>query len=404
MNILTLLQEKTPEDLGKYISTEFNEFLRNNLQQILNDILQAEIGDFFLKGIKEIETLNGEKDIRNGYYERTIKTKIGDISLSIPRDRLNYFKTKLLVPYQRNVGDFETLIQNLYLKGLTQNEIVQHLQDTCGTSLSRESIRKIVLKITDEAEAFQTRQLQECAIVFMDGTYVPVKRKYSDGSSSVTKECIEIIMGITKDGHKQILGFQTVPNEGSKSWEDVLVDLKNRGIGEPNLFVTDGLQGMPEAIHKVFPHADHQRCLVHISRNLYRKVRVKDRKEITEDFKNVYNCETKEQIMDEFDKFCDKWAVTYPSMIDKLICTPGLFTFVKYPKEMWQSLKTSNAIESFNATLKRNVRKRIQFNSLTNELILLTTIMKDYNKKHLNLFERYMKDIGNELKFEFNLN
>lgn len=163
------------------------------------------------------------------------------------------------------------MIQRLYVRGMTEREIVDEISDDFGVTLSKETIRKTVNKVLKDAIDFNKRVIPNCPIVFLDGTHVPIKRKY-DGTAKVEKECIMVALGITKEGEKVILGFYFTPNKGSWAWDDVLKDLKSRGLYSPSLFVTDGLQGMPKAIHRTFPKVKHQLCLVHETRTICRDV------------------------------------------------------------------------------------------------------------------------------------
>ena len=388
MSILTLIDGKSSEELGEFFKSSINEFVKEKLQETINQLMQGEIEDFLT------ETL----DIRNGYYKRHLKTRYGSIEVSVPRDRLNLFETKLIQPYKQTTKDLEYVVQTLYLRGMTHREIVSYLDETMGVNLSKESSARMVRKILSTALEFKERKLPKCVAIFMDGTYVPLKRRYSSYSTEVTNECVMVIMGITDKGSKEILDFVTVPNEGSHSWKDFLKALKERGIGNPKIFITDGLQGMTEAISEVFPNAKHQRCLVHIQRNISQNVRVKDRKEIIEDFKKLYNEETINQTKEQFNSFVNKWKITYPRLIQRIVETPGLFTYLDFPNVMWKSIMTSNAIESFNAELQRYSNRRILFNNESNQIVVLTGCISDYNQSAKKKKEKYLQELTEEEK------
>ena len=349
MSILALIEGKKPEELGAIVKNSLDEFVKDKIEEAINDLLQGEIEDFLTDALRD-QTF----DIRNGYYKRHLKTKYGRIEISVPRDRLNLFETKIIQAHKQTAADLEYVIQSLYLRGLSQNGIVKYLDEAMGIDLSRESIGKMVRKILSSALEFKKRRLPRCVAVFLDGTHVPLKRKYARYGDAVIDECVEVVMGVTDQGAKEILDFVTVSNVGSHSWKEFLYSLKERGIGDPKIFVTDGLMGMPEAIKEVFPEAKHQRCLVHIQRNISQNVRIKDRAEICNDFKEVYSKGTKEETFQEFDNFVRKWQITYPRLIKKIASTAGLFTYLDFPICMWKAIRTTNYIESFNADLQRD--------------------------------------------------
>lgn len=395
MSILALIEGKKPEELGAIVKNSLDEFVKDKIEETINDLLQGEIEDFLTDALRD-QTL----DIRNGYYKRHLKTKYGRIEISVPRDRLNLFETKIIQPYKQTAADLEYVIQSLYLRGLSQNEIVKYLDEAMGIDLSRESIGKMVRKILSSALEFKKRQLPKCVAIFLDGTHVPLKRKYARYGDTVIDECVEVVMGITDQGVKEILDFITVSNEGSHSWKEFLYSLKERGIGDPKIFVTDGLMGMPEAVKEVFPEAKHQRCLVHIQRNISQNVRVKDRAEICNDFKEAYSKGTKEETFQEFDSFVRKWQITYPRLIKKIASTAGLFTYLDFPICMWKAIRTTNYIESFNADLQRYSSHRTLFNSESNEIIVLTSCIADYNNTARKKKEKYIAELTEEERFQ----
>ena len=392
MNILSLIDGMSEEEIGKIIVGEVNSFICEKAQTLLDGLMKTEIIDFFADASNATDG-----NFRNGYYSRTLNTVYGPLTLRVPRDRIGQFKTKFFVPYKRTTDNICEMIQRLYVRGMTEREIVDEINDDFGTSLSRETVRTTVNKVLKEALDFNKRVIPNCPIVFLDGTYVPIKRRY-EGTSKVEKECVMVALGITEEGEKVVLGFYFTPNEGAWSWDDVLADLKSRGLYSASLFVTDGLQGMPEAIHRNYPKAKHQLCLVHETRTICRDVRKSDRKTVSGDFKNVYSAKDRAEAESRLSDFESKWEKTYPNMVRKLRKQIDLFTFMDYPKLLWKSIYTSNAIEGFNSKLKRLTRKRILMNSEDNAVITIVSCCADYNKNAGKIRLRKFNDMSDEEK------
>ena len=392
MNILSLIDGMSEEEIGKIIVGEVNSFICEKAQTLLDGLMKNEIIDFFADASNATDG-----NFRNGYYSRTLNTVYGPLTLRVPRDRIGQFKTKFFVPYKRTTDNICEMIQRLYVRGMTEREIVDEINDDFGTSLSRETVRTTVNKVLKEALDFNKRVIPNCPIVFLDGTYVPIKRRY-EGTSKVEKECVMVALGITEEGEKVVLGFYFAPNEGAWSWDDVLADLKSRGLYSVSLFVTDGLQGMPEAIHRNYPKAKHQLCLVHETRTICRDVRKSDRKAVSGGFKNVYSAKDRAEAESRLSGFEAKWEKTYPNMVRKLRKQIDLFTFMDYPKLLWKSIYTSNAIEGFNSKLKRLTRKRILMNSEDNAVITIVSCCADYNKNAGKIRLRKFNDMSDEEK------
>lgn len=392
MNILSLIDGMSEEEIGKIIVGEVNSFICEKAQTLLDGLMKNEIIDFFADASNATEG-----NFRNGYYSRTLNTVYGPLTLRVPRDRIGQFKTKFFVPYKRTTDNICEMIQRLYVRGMTEREIVDEINDDFGTSLSRETVRTTVNKVLKDALDFNRRIIPNCPIVFLDGTYVPIKRRY-EGTAKVEKECVMVALGITEEGEKVVLGFYFAPNEGAWSWDDVLADLKSRGLYSVSLFVTDGLQGMPEAIHRNYPKAKHQLCLVHETRTICRDVRKSDRKAVSGDFKDVYSAKDRAEAESRLSDFESKWEKTYPNMVRKLRKQIDLFTFMDYPKLLWKSIYTSNAIEGFNSKLKRLTRKRILMNSEDNAVITIVSCCADYNKNAGKIRLRKFNDMSDEEK------
>ena len=392
MNILSLIDGMSEEEIGKIIVGEVNSFICEKAQTLLDGLMKNEIIDYFADASNATEG-----NFRNGYYSRTLNTVYGPLTLRVPRDRIGQFKTEFFVPYKRTTDNICEMIQRLYVRGMTEREIVDEINDDFGTSLSRETVRTTVNKVLKDALDFNRRIIPNCPIVFLDGTYVPIKRRY-EGTAKVEKECVMVALGITEEGEKVVLGFYFAPNEGAWSWDDVLADLKSRGLYSVSLFVTDGLQGMPEAIHRNYPKAKHQLCLVHETRTICRDVRKSDRKAVSGDFKDVYSAKDRAEAESRLSDFESKWEKTYPNMVRKLRKQIDLFTFMDYPKLLWKSIYTSNAIEGFNSKLKRLTRKRILMNSEDNAVITIVSCCADYNKNAGKIRLRKFNDMSDEEK------
>ncbi|WP_198526840.1 transposase, partial [Enterococcus durans] len=131
--------------------------------------------------------------------------------------------------------------------------------------------------------------------------YIPLKRK------TVAKEAIHIAVGIRPDGSKEVLSYAIAPTESITIWEEILIDLQERGVKNVLLFITDGLKGMAGAVQRFYPKARFQHCCVHVSRNISHKVRVDDPKEVCDDFKMVYQASSKKAALEARGAFAEKW-------------------------------------------------------------------------------------------------
>ncbi|NCE77294.1 IS256 family transposase, partial [Anaerotruncus sp. X29] len=215
-----------------------------------------------------------------------------------------------------------------------------------GHYYTPQTISNISKIVSEDVLAFKERQIEsKYPIIFMDATYIPVKRQ------TVSKEAVYIVIGIRLDGTKEVLGFNIAPTESAYVWKEILQDLKNRGLEEVLLAVTDGLSGINDSIYSVYPNAQFQQCCVHVSRNIAHKVRINDRKEICDDFKTVYQADSKEEAINQINFMTEKWKKQYPKVI-RLLMNPAILTFYNFPSSIRRTIYSTNLIEGFNKQLK----------------------------------------------------
>lgn len=314
------------------------------------------------------------------------------MNLTIPRDRNGEFSQQTLPAYKRTNDSLETTIIQLFQKGITMAEISELIEKMYGHHYTPQTISNMSKLVSEDVLAFKERTLEaNYSVIFMDATHIPVKRQ------TVSKEAVYITIGIRLDGTKEVLGFTIAPTESAYIWKEVLQDFRNRGLEEVLLVVTDGLSGIEESIHSVYPNAQFQQCCVHVSRNIAHKVRVRDRKEICEDFKLVYQANSKEEALDHIDFMIRKWKKQYPRVVN-LLLNPALLTFYNFPHAIRRTIYSTNLIEGFNKQLKRYTRRKEQFPNEESLERFLVSQFNQYNQKFLGRIHKGFKEIQDTLE------
>ena len=298
----------------------------------------------------------GSGDNRNGFYSREFKTKYGVLKLSIPRDRNGQFKQHTLPARKRSDDALETTVVHLYEKGITTREIADIIEKMYGQHYSPQTVSNISKAVQSQVDEFHSRPVEEnYAVIYCDATYVSLRR------DSVSKEAIHVIMGITTDGRKEILDYAIYPSESAAHYEELLASLKERGLKNVLLIVTDGLSGMRDVAKRQFPQAKYQKCWVHIARTVASIVRKAKRKEALGSLKAVYQQDDAESASRELDSFVSKYGGNYPRIAKLFDDRDGLFTFYSFPKPIRKSIYTTNMIENNNKGLKRKTKRKEQF-------------------------------------------
>lgn len=264
----------------------------------------------------------------------------------------------------------------LYSKGVTTSEIADLIEKMYGHAYSKQTISNITKAVEVNVEAFHNRTFSKRYVaLFCNATMINVRR------DSVAKEALHIIIGITEDGHKDILDYRVYPHEGASNYTDMLRDLYERDIEQVLLIVSDGLSGIKNACLQVYPKADHQTCWVHVQRNIAKLVRSKYRKEIMDSVKPLYSSRDHKEALVEFDKLKTEIGTKYPKVITLLENNESLFSFYNFPQSIRRSIYTTNLVEGLNKQLKRQTKKKEQFPNEASLDRFVCEIFINYNQK-----------------------
>ena len=354
---------------------DITEVFRSHLETAVNTLLTTELTAFLdYEKYDRIGFNSGNS--RNGSYGRKLHTEYGDLNIQIPRDRNGEFKQQTVAPYKRSNDTLESFVIHMFQKGVTTSEIAGLIEKMYGHHYTPQTISNMTKTMTEQVEAFNKRTLSARYVcVYLDATFIPVRRE------TVSKEAVYLAVGIREDGTKEVLAYTIAPTESAFNWQELLVDLKERGVEEVLLFISDGLKGMTDAILSVFPKSQYQTCLVHVARNLSHKVRVEDRSEVCDDFKTVYRADSQEGGQEALDDFCKKWKKAYPKLTKSLAENPYLLTFYRFPQSIWRSIYSTNLIESFNKQIKKYTKRKEQFPNEEALERFLVSQFEDYNHR-----------------------
>lgn len=359
-----------------YQGESIDELIRVELEKAVNELLQQEMTALLQYDKYEFSGY-GSDNSRNGSYERFIKTRFGEICVVMPRDRNGQFSPVTLSPYQRSTDDLEQMVIKFYRQGLTTREIAELIERMYGAHYSPQTISNMSLAMEEQVHAFHTRAVApHYTVLFLDATWLNVRR------DSVSKEAVHFMVGITPQGHKEVLDYAVFPSESSHNYQEMLLSLQERGLERVDLFVSDGLAGIRDACLSVFPQALHQSCWVHLSRSVARMVRVKDRKEVLDALKDVYQAEDLEAAQQVLAAFLERFGKKYPKLNDKFsLDHPSLFSFYAMDPAIRRSVYTTNLLEGFNKQLKRLTKRKEQFPNEASLDRFLCSVCIDYNRK-----------------------
>jgi putative transposase len=317
---------------------------------------------------------------RNGSSKKTIQSKDGALELSIPRDRNGSFEPLLVPKHERRLAGLDEKIIALYARGMSTRDISAQLEELYGAQISASLISDVTDSVSEDVKAWQARPLDEIyPIVYLDALYVNIKV-----SGRVSKRAVYVVLGIDREGEKQLLGLWSgeAECEGAKFWLSVLTELQNRGIKDILIACCDGLKGFPQAIGTVYPDAQVQLCIVHLMRNCLRYVPWKDRKAVAADLKPIYQAATLAESEAALDDFAAKWDALYPAISQIWIRHwENVIPIFNYPMAIRRVIYTTNAIESLNRSLRKVIKTKTVFPDEASVFKLMYLAMNNIAKK-----------------------
>ncbi len=300
----------------------------------------------------------GSGNSRNGASKKTLKTDHGPVTIDVPRDRSGTFEPQLVKRHDTHFDGFDDKIISMYARGMTVRDIQQHLAEIYGTSVSADLISSVTDAVLDELVAWQARPLDAVwPILYLDAIVLKVRDQ-----GAVRNKAVYIAIGVHTDGHKEVLGMWIAETEGAKFWLHVMTELRNRGVDDIFIVCCDGLRGFPEAIEAAFPRAIVQTCIVHMVRNSLRYVPWDDRSAVVADLRSIYAADTLGAAEAALDRFEERWHAKYPTIARSWRAHwEQVVPFLDFPKEIRHAIYTTNAIESFNAQLRKVTQNRGHF-------------------------------------------
>lgn len=352
------------------------EYVRAFIKHALEQALQHELEAFL--GYQRYQRSECKQNYRNGYYQRDLDTRFGEIeNIQVPRDRNGEFEPKVLPRYQRREEKLDRQILDLFIGGISTRKMKKITKELLGKGYSAGTISKINKQLTEEMRAWMQQPIEDnIQYIFLDGLNLPVKR------FAVSKESLLVAIGITTDGYRKILAVQLGNRESAGSWREFLKDLVRRGLKGEHLKmgIMDGLAGLENVFSEIFPRARIQRCVVHKLRNVAAKLPRRIQKDCLDHLKRIFYAKDLEAAQKRFQEWKQVWEKTAPSAVQCLEKDlEAVLSYYTQPQPFWKILRTTNTIER---TFKEFRRRTRQMDSLPNEdccLRCIYAISKELN-------------------------
>ena len=336
--------------------------LRTGAQKLIQQAVEMELQELLVKHSERFTEAGTKGVVRNGYLpERELQTGIGAVTVKIPKVRTKTgepvtFHSALVPPYVRKTKTLEAALPWLYLKGISSGEMGPALEVLVGPEargLSASTVSRLKRVWGQEYSSWCEKRLDQDRWVYIwaDGIYSGLRAEQA-------KMCALVIIGVNERGEKHFLAIEDGVRESTQSWRELLLNLKARGMNSPQMAIGDGAMGFWAALEEVYGETRQQRCWVHKTVNILNYLPKSSQPKAKQALHNIWQAETKESAERSFDLFLHSYEAKYPKAT---ICLQKdreeLLAFYDFPAQHWQSIRTSNPIESTFGTIRHRTKR-----------------------------------------------
>ena len=272
------------EDIQNIINAEVNnDVAKTILTKVFNELMEKE-RDECLEN-KAYQRDSNRTTYRNGYYERDYSTKIGTLTLRVPRTRDGKFSTEVFERSQRNEKALLATMLEMYVQGASTRKVSKVIENMCGKTYSKSFVSSLTKEIDEEVKLWRNSDLSATMYpyIMVDVVYIKVR----ENNRVVSKAC-HIAIGVTEKGNRGIIGLDLSSSESEDSWSNFFEYLKSRGLCGLKMLISDAHKGLVKAIKEASINVIWQRCQVHFLRNILSKALKKNTEEFRMDIKALF--------------------------------------------------------------------------------------------------------------------
>lgn len=337
------------KEVLQVLTGDRDEAIKFLLERILNEIMRAESEEQL--GAAKHERSENRQDYRNGTRDRELNTRIGTLTLSVPRHRNEPFHTMVFENYERSEAALIATMVQMVVMGVSSRKVERVVETLCGTSFSKSTVSELCKRLDKEIEEFKNRPLefQDVPFLMLDATYFKVREDYK-----VRSKAFFVALAFKPDGRREVIGFDVFDCEENYSWKTFLSGLKERGLHDVRMVISDSHKSIRAAIADVYPEAAWQRCQAHFQRNILDAAPNKYRDALAFELRKMFTAKSVEEARKIKNAIVEEYADVAEKSIS--ILENGFeetMTAMCLPEYLYVKLRTTNYLERLNRELKR---------------------------------------------------
>ena len=323
--------------------------LRTMAEMITDFVMEAEVTAKV--GAAPHERSDERLTQRNGFRERRWDTRLGSLSLKIPKVREGGYVPSFVENRKRSEQALISVIQEAVVQGVSTRKVEVVLEELGIAGVSAGQVSQLCGALDEKVRQFCERPLGEIRYVWVDALYEKVRQ-----DNRVESMAVVIAKGVNLQGRREVLGFDLIPAESEEGWTAFFKSLKERGLHGVKLVVSDAHAGLKAAVRKVLK-AEWQRCKVHFYRNVLVHVPKRSQAEVSEAMKAVFvqrdeaSAKSKAgEVAGQFQKRFPKAMEIFEAGIDDVL------SYLHYPQSHRTRVSSTNPLERLNLEIRRRTR------------------------------------------------
>ena len=351
--------------------------LASALEMLLNEAMRLERSAYLSAG--PWERSEARRGHANGFKPKTVRSRLGELSLRIPKTRdlepgVEPFYPQALERGERAEQALRLALAEMYVQGVSTRKVKRITEELCGFEISSSQVSRLAAQLDAELEQWRTRKLGRVRYLVLDATYLKVRH-----GGSVVDCAVLIAAGVRDDGKRSVLGCSVSLSEAEVHWRGFLEGLTERGLHGVELVTSDDHAGLRSALRAVLPSVKWQRCQVHLQRNAVAYVpKVEMRATVARDLRTIFNAPDRTEAERLLRIVADRYQSTAPRLAEWMEANipEGLNVF-SMPEHHRRRLRTSNMLERLNREIKRRTRVASLFPNEASALRLATAVLAE---------------------------
>lgn len=380
------------EEILSLLKENSGDAFKKLLEESLNAVLKAESKEQLRA--EPYERTKERTDSRNGSRERTLSTRLGTITLTVPRHRYEPFKSMIFDNYSRSEAAFIAAITEMVVSGVSTRRVSLVVEQLCGTNISKSSVSDLCKDLDKSVKEFKDRPLEgNYPFLLVDATYFKVRDNHR-----VTSKALMIAFSINEKGKREIVGFDLYDRESKENWYDFFMHLQSRGLKGLMMITSDAHEGILHGIRRVFPDVPWQRCQFHFTRNIVEKAPKRYQAGLRMELSAMFHSANIKDAKKKRDSILKDYADVAPKAMECLDQGfESAMTVYYLPESVQRRVRTSNYIERVNRELKRRSNAIGVFPNGESVIRLMGTLLIEYHEKYQTINRMFYKPIYQDI-------